>query len=261
MNHALLWRFLTSDKMVEKKKSQKKKKAPKKEKIAKNTVPPNEEPIQNKNDVPDICGAECGSCSGLCSGVNSDGPLPYFDSSSGASDSSSSKSQKSESSTSENKDRTINMLKIGALIILLVIVAFIAYNFFIGVGPGFNPGPEVDIETFRNNLQNANDIFIIMDVRGVDSTDQTYQNILQCGVDFASSSAIGNKNIVPMSLNVDGCIAPDGIHPESYCFSQLDAGALFIYVKESPKTTFHANGMIVGVGSSYTLGTCGIHQV
>jgi hypothetical protein len=147
--------------------------------------------------------------------------------------------------------------KIFVILLLFAIVATMAYYFI--TASAFDTGPSVDAETFKNNFEAAETVYIVMDVRGV-KDPVVSNNVLQCGVDFAASSAMGGKDAVYFSFGDEGCTAPDGAHPMKDCISQLKNG-ITIYVKEGPGgASYYSKGMIVTVGKEYTLSTCGIHK-
>jgi hypothetical protein len=154
-----------------------------------------------------------------------------------------------------------SMLKTGAVLLLLFAVVLLAYYYFVVMpGNSFAPGSEVDADTFKGIFANADNLYIVMDVRDAPD-DATSTAILQCGVDFAASNGTGGKTVTPISLSKDGCVAPDGMHPTKDCFALLPGG-LTIYVKEgSGGVKYYSNGMVVRVSSNYTVGTCGIKRV
>lgn len=147
-----------------------------------------------------------------------------------------------------------------ALLGLVALVAILIYYFFAMPQSGFVPGGSVDAETFKDLFSSAQNVYILMDVRGV-SDGVTSNNILQCGVDFAGSSGMGGKNVTPLSVSEsEGCIAPDGSHPLGYCFSELKKG-ITIYIHPGSTSAYYANGLVVGVDANYTAGTCGIRRL
>jgi hypothetical protein len=150
-------------------------------------------------------------------------------------------------------------LKTAAVVLLLIIAVALAYYFLNQSSTAFVPGTSVDADTFKTEFNSASNIFIVMDVRGV-SDSTVSNNILQCGVDFAGSSGMGGKAVTPISFGNDGCVAPDGKRDASQCFSMLQNG-LTIYVKQGPGgVDYYSNGMVVTVGSNYTVGKCGISR-
>jgi hypothetical protein len=150
--------------------------------------------------------------------------------------------------------------KIAAVILLAVFVLAMAWYFFNSSAITFVPGPGVDAATFKDIFSNASRVHIVMDTRGVNDVN-TSTNILQCGVDFAGSSGMGGKNVTHMALSNDSCVADDGDHTAEYCISELKNGVV-INVKVGPGVAdYYTNGMVVTVGSNYTVGTCGIRKV
>lgn len=146
-------------------------------------------------------------------------------------------------------------MKTLAVALLFVLVLALAYSIL--SQPGFVPGTEVDQETFKDIFIGSEKVFIVMDVRGArDST--TSNNVLQCGVDFAASSGMGGKDVMPFSFGMDGCVAADGPHTVKECFDMMQGGVT-IYVRDGPGgAKYYTNGMVVSVGSDYSVGTCGI---
>jgi hypothetical protein len=152
------------------------------------------------------------------------------------------------------------MLKNLLLAGLIIIVLVLAYYFLSSSDTSFVPGSTVDPETFKTEFEKAPRVFIVMDVRGV-SDSIISNNILQCGVDFAGSSGMGPKNATYLSVDNNGCVAPDGKHETKECFSWLKSG-LTIYIKQGDTgAKYYSNGIVVNMGKEYTLGTCGIHRV
>jgi hypothetical protein len=155
-------------------------------------------------------------------------------------------------------------LKVLAVIVLLLAVLALGYYFLVQAGNRFDTGAQVDQETFTNNFLNAEKVYIVMDVRGVQD-DLIRQNVIQCGVDFAQSAVLGekgaNQKVIPLSFDDSECVAPDGPHPAKDCFEMLKDGQT-IYVKEgTPGVKYYSNGMVVTIGREYYLGGCSIKKV
>jgi hypothetical protein len=150
-------------------------------------------------------------------------------------------------------------LKAFAVLALFVAALLLAY-YLLGIsGSAFDTGSEVDAETFKGIFLNATNVYIVMDVRGA-GNDVISNNVIQCGVDFASSSGMGGKLVTPISLSDAGCVTPDGTPTVRECFSMLRDG-ITVYVKEGPGgAKYYAKGMVVTVGQQYALGTCGIKR-
>jgi hypothetical protein len=150
-------------------------------------------------------------------------------------------------------------IKVAGVALLGVIAIAMALYFLLLPNDRFNPGAQVDQGTFADIFWNSTDVVILSDVRGVDDATNS-RNILQCQVDFASSSGMGGKNVTYLSIGADGCYAVDGKHPDTYCFQQ-GSKAVSIYIHQGNTTSFYSNGMTVGVDANYTFGTCGIKRL
>jgi hypothetical protein len=158
------------------------------------------------------------------------------------------------------------MLKISAIVLLGVLVVVLAYYFLVLSSPTFVPGSEVDVETFKGAFASASKVYIVMDIRGI-SNESLRGSIMQCGVDFAGSTPMGGKQVMPMSLSNTDCTIPpvnktdNGIRTLKECASMLKDG-LTIQVKEGPGgAKYYSNGMVVFVGPGYKVGTCGMKNV
>lgn len=141
---------------------------------------------------------------------------------------------------------------------LIIAVAVLAYYFILQPKDQFLPGAEIDETTFLNNFDSAELVYIVMDVRDIED-DLLRKNILQCGVDFAGSSGLAPKNVTYYSIGDAGCVTVDGSKTPEYCFSEIRKG-MAIYVHGGSTYAYYSNGISVGVGTDYQLGTCGIHR-
>lgn len=170
--------------------------------------------------------------------------------------------QEVKSKPEENKKTVDNLGKFKplALVLLFGILIYLVYYFLNFQNLQFFPGPEIDQESFKEVFASAQNIYIVMDVRNIKDPVSS-NHVLQCGVDFAASSGMGGKTVVPLSFSDDGCIIPTGYIPPSNCSAMLKDG-ITIYVKAgNDKAKYYANGMVVSVGSNYTLGMCSINVV
>jgi hypothetical protein len=151
------------------------------------------------------------------------------------------------------------------VLIAVVVIAVLAVAYYIFVLPRgqFVRGSVVDEQTFLNNFQDAENIYIVTDIRGVQE-QQARRNIMQCSTDFAFSPIMGSKKVTLISLGDQGCIyASNGsADTKTYdeCFAMLPDG-FTIYVEEGSEYQFYSNGVVVGINETYTDGTCGIHMV
>ena len=148
-------------------------------------------------------------------------------------------------------------LKILAILLLAVAAAVFAAYFLTARENTINLGDEVDLTSFSSILFDAQDVFIVMDVRGVNN-GSVKQNILQCGVDFAGSSGLAGKNLTFFSIDSgDSCTGMAGNYSISHCFDETKKGVT-IYVKQGNYTKFYTNAMVVGMGSNYAPNGCNI---
>ncbi len=150
------------------------------------------------------------------------------------------------------EDKQDNRLPIAVAVIAVVVIAF----FFLSSKP-YDPGMDVDQQTFLEFFSDSQNVIIFMDVRGV-SDPLIRQNIFQCGVDFAGSTGLVTKNTTYFSLGEVGCVTPLGENTDEYCYDRMK-DAMVIYIKSGEETTYHQKGMMVGINSDYDV-PCGIHS-
>jgi hypothetical protein len=149
-------------------------------------------------------------------------------------------------------------IKILVTLILLVAAASLAYMYLFPPSPEFVPGSEVNYQTFTHILGETDSVNIMMDIREVENPDVRWA-ILQCGVDFAGSPGLIDKNVNVLSLDEDGCVAEDGRHERDYCFERMRKD-LTLYIQPGNTTSFHSNAMVVGVKHDYLVGLCSINR-
>ncbi len=145
-------------------------------------------------------------------------------------------------------------------LIVIVVVACLALFYSQEPAP-FDKGAEINGETFIHLLENAETIYIVMDIRNV-SNNSTKKNILQCGVDFASSTGLVGRNVRYMALDPEeGCIVGDfdstSVESIPGCLGKLN-DAMSLYVTEGDETKYYTKAAVVGVGEYYNIGTCDI---
>jgi len=159
-------------------------------------------------------------------------------------------------------------LKIAAAGLLIVAALALAYYFMNapqGGGTGsLVLGNEININTFSAILANSSDVYLIMDVRGVNDT-RVNQSIMQCGVDLAGSTGLAGKTMTIYSLETQGCLGAVqqgnksvfANYTSAYCFGQAGNG-IALYLHQGNETHFYTNAMVVGLGENYTVGGCSI---
>ncbi len=161
------------------------------------------------------------------------------------------------------------------LAVAVLLVAALAVGAYILMGQP-EPGPEQDpwegreevyIEDFAENLASASHIYIMMDLRGAPS-GKARTNIMQCGVDLASSTAIGGIPKTFYSIDSE-CIKSleDGTTstlPLSECTAEIDAardeaGKAILYIRKANETLVFGNELVVGMGEEYSSMECSIN--
>ncbi len=150
-------------------------------------------------------------------------------------------------------------VKFIAILLLLLIAVALAYYFLIASIPQqvFTPGAEVNSTEFLNIFSISKEAFIVMDLRNAQNGIQS-NNVMQCGIDFASSNGFGDKNVTPLSLDKSSCVTPNGVVDYATCASMMK-NRLVVYVRSgNDDVRYYSNGLVVSVGQNYTLSTCGI---
>lgn len=146
------------------------------------------------------------------------------------------------------------------LVILLgIILVYVAYAILFKPPTAvqtyvFDPGPAVSAQEFISTLSAAQQINIYSDVRGL-TDDQLKNNVYQCGIDFASSDALATKTIVPISIDDQQCVYPQGTLKTSECEGLLKNGVT-IYIKYGNNLSYYKNALRVGVNENYAMGGC-----
>lgn len=153
-----------------------------------------------------------------------------------------------------------NSKNIIVILIVIAVLAFISLSITKAPEP-FDKGSEVNPQTFIHLLDEAETIYIVMDIRNV-SNNVTKKNILQCGVDFASSIGLVGRNVKYMALDPEeGCILGDFNETEVTdippCLSYLNNG-ISLYVSEGYDTKYYTKAAMIGVSEYYVVGTCDI---
>ena len=125
------------------------------------------------------------------------------------------------------------------------------------------------IEDFAESVSSASEIYMVMDLRGAPE-GKARTNIMQCAVDFSSSTAIGGTPKRIYSIESE-CIKSldDGTTvtvPLEECLADIDAardapGKAIFYIRKANDTMIFANELVVGVGDDYPQAGCGISAV
>jgi hypothetical protein len=97
---------------------------------------------------------------------------------------------------------------------------------------------------FVSDLTNSNSVFIVMDLRN--STNDTRNPILQCGVDLASSDVLPPRNVSIFVYEGDLCFDASGNRSVSACAATAKTGVQF-YIISGNVTSFYRNKLVIGV--------------
>lgn len=167
------------------------------------------------------------------------------------------------------------------LTLLLVIIAIIAAYFILSLPPKPLVSPPqgsyknnvtissindsiiadnesiADPQIFSDHLMAAQNVFIIQDLRNV-TNDTIRKNIQQCGIDFAGSSGLVDKNLSIFAFEGDKCTSLDGIVDINICLDKLKFANITIQIKQADKTLIYKNKLLVGIGKNYPSKSCSI---
>lgn len=164
--------------------------------------------------------------------------------------------------------------KTAVVIVLALVAAGLGYFILVRAPAGGVPEtrypPEVQYvpegtpgtsDLFLSQLFNSSKVYLVMDVRGADPA--TWQNVLQCGTDFASSMIFADRNLSALSIEPERCTLSDGSKETvPGCIRSLQ-GQTVIYVQPQRNGSvatreFYPNAILVNIGKNYTMGQCGI---
>lgn len=154
-------------------------------------------------------------------------------------------------------------MKTAIVLLIVIAVVAVAYVSLPKTSGTFDKGSEINSETFVEIFGDANNIYIVMDLRGA-SGAAVRTNIMQCGVDFAGSYGLVDKRVTYMSLEGDECVIGNtdgtGTHTLGECLDMLNDG-VSLYVIEGDETKYYSKAAMVGVNEEYVMGTCSVGSV
>jgi len=154
---------------------------------------------------------------------------------------------------------------VGLLVVIVLAVSYFTYPMLFPPSAGFEKGNEVNSATFSEILNDADNIYIVTDLRDVSSA-KIRTSMMQCGIDFAGSYGLVNRNVKYVSLDpeekcVIGSISGDnGVKEINECLAMLNNG-VSLYIIEGDHTTYYAKAAMVGVNESYVMGMCSVGEV
>jgi len=147
-------------------------------------------------------------------------------------------------------DDKIKIIATGLLIVVALVLGFTVLT--------QKPSDEtpVDKGVFLESLAASQNVYIIMDLQSV-FNETVKNNVMQCGVDFAGSEGLVNKNITTFALDAGNCTRMEGQTSIASCLDESKAGVTIV-VQNLMNTTYYKNKVVVRVGPVYTKGTCNI---
>lgn len=149
------------------------------------------------------------------------------------------------------------------LVIIAVIAAYVIFNRPpVVTSPSdnvtfstFNKTP-VSPDVFVEELSNANELYIIQDLRTTNDA-QIRQNIQQCGIDFASSRGLIDKNLTILAFEGTSCISLNKTESVPTCLENMNKRTT-IYIQAGKTYTFYDNLLVVGINGTYNYASCNI---
>ncbi|GEM_PF-1347424 len=158
---------------------------------------------------------------------------------------------------------------IATAIIVLLAAIVAAYVLMQPPAPGPAPpqdrGDEVEyIQYFIDNAVEANDVHIVMDLRG--SEGKARANIMQCGIDLAAGSGLVSKTLHVYSFEGGICTTQEGEMPIADCINELQAartaqGHVIFYAEKGDSVKIYEQELLIGVNESYEYKDCSVNLV
>ena len=128
--------------------------------------------------------------------------------------------------------------------------------------PFANEGGNVTMQEFASTLLAANKLYIVEDLRDLETYPLSKQNIMQCGVDYAGSPGLVGKEFSVYAFD-DGdlCYTLDGSASISECYEEIaaaseDPDTAIIWIEKGTISEVYNGGIIVRLSDTYVQGTC-----
>jgi len=115
---------------------------------------------------------------------------------------------------------------------------------------------EITQAEFQKELADAKEIAIVMDTRGLEAGARK-DKVLQCGVDYAGSIALGDKNLTNLAFDDKGCATSAGTVSISECESKIKDMLQLRIAYGSNYAKFYKNRALIYLNESYA-GKCEI---
>ncbi len=154
------------------------------------------------------------------------------------------------------------------IVVMLLVIVALGLIYFYSIQPAptipVEPAPIIPVEplsneslmkeTFLQNLQESDSVYILMDTRDAPSQG-IKEGILQCGVDLAGSQGLASKNITALALEGENCSGMNASINE--CLSILESAPSF-HVLSGQKTEYFENKLVVSIDETYLTGDCSV---
>ena len=140
-------------------------------------------------------------------------------------------------------------------LLLILLLLYLVYSIFIKLQ---KYDETVDPAVFARAVSSSDKLFIIQDLRGSSNND-IRRNILQCGVDFASSIKLVGKNLTIFAFENNTCTSIDGFRSVKECENDVGSSP-YIFIKEGQEgnNLFYKNKLVVNIGKNYTINSCSV---
>lgn len=157
-----------------------------------------------------------------------------------------------------------------AVVALALITMALAWNFYQNSNSStnklneFTAGKKITHTEFTEILATSPSVSILANVQGI-TNDKIRQNIYQCGIDFTGSTYMGSKNVTYYALSEEGCTSTEAKQKNqtnAMCIEQaIDSSDIIFYIHEGNESTFHRNGISVGITETYRPESCKVRIV
>jgi hypothetical protein len=135
-------------------------------------------------------------------------------------------------------------------VVLVVLLLAAVFAYF-----ALNQERPADRSVFLSNLASADEVAIVMDLRG--ATSQQRDRIMQCGVDLAGSEGLAAKNVSAYALEDDKCTSSKGERAVSECEAEFTGKVRFVLTKGDNNSTFYEKRLLITMNESWN-STCGV---
>jgi hypothetical protein len=145
----------------------------------------------------------------------------------------------------------------------ILVIAAVAVAFFIlsqtanAPQASFLSGKNASAGVFLENLANAQKVYIVQDLRGANESER--RSIQQCGVDFAGSRGLVQKNKIVFAFENSDCLSlEEGKKDIGSCINELN-GNTVLYVRKGNATVVYENALLIELGGTYQKNSCSVN--